>query len=262
MKVVATIYPIADIAQNLGGNLVKAESFIEPGMSPHNYEAKPSDVEKLVNADIILVVGAGLDQWIVDLARGAGVDESKIVDLSSGVELITNEEGGQGDPHYWMSPKRVLNIIDPIKNKLVENDPSHQEDYIRFYDDFTEELDNLILDMADKIGTFRSKDIVTFHEAFSYLAVDFGINIVGVIEPTIGLEPTPQELEDIIKKVDEYQVRAVFIEPQLSSDIVEALKDDPNVQIGVLDPLGGIEGRNTYIGLMKYNLLELSRLLS
>ncbi|MFA4931088.1 MAG: metal ABC transporter substrate-binding protein [Patescibacteria group bacterium] len=264
IKVVSSIYPMADIVSNLGGPWVKSDVLVAPGQSPHTYDPQPSDVAKLSQADLVLVVGVGLDDWVVKMAESSGIDKNKIVDLSQYVTLREFNAGGESgqDPHYWVSPRRAMEFVDDITSRMKEIDSGHATDYDSYLEGYNIELTAIDAEIVERVNTFTSKDVVVFHDAFGYFAADYGLNVAGVFEITPGTEPTPQELEGIVKTVKDLGVRAVFKEPQLSSQIVEAVQNDLGLGLGVLDPLGGIEGRLTYISLVKSNLLELARLLS
>ena len=80
------------------------------------------------------------------------------------------------------------------------------------------------------------------------------MEIVDTFQPSPGMEPTPQELADLHNSVSEHGVKALFIEPQLSQDIVDPFADDVNLPIYVIDPLGGLDNRQSYIELIKYNV--------
>lgn len=264
-NIVSSIYSLSDVAGNLGGGWVKSDYIIPPGVSEHSYEPKPNDVIKLAEADLVFVVGGGLDNWVLKMAKSSGISEDKIVDLSKFVLLkksTQGDEAGSDDPHYWLSPKRMIEVIDDMQKSMAEKDSVHAADYAKNLEDYTQELVLLDKEYTEKINGFVGKDIVTFHNAFSYLADDYGLKVIGVIEPVAGNEPTPQQLQEIEEQLKAMQYKAVFAEPQLSSKVTESIGKDLGIQIGILDPLGGVEGRMTYVGLAKYNLLELARFLA
>ncbi|MFZ5392388.1 MAG: metal ABC transporter substrate-binding protein [Patescibacteria group bacterium] len=265
LVVVSTIYPLKDIVEQIGGNRVRSEVLIPPGSSVHTYEPKPSDVQKMVEADIVLVVGAGLDDWAKKIALDSGVDQDKFIDVSQLVELRnfpdSSEEKGKADPHYWLSPKRVQQFFPKLTEEMIKKDGANKIVYETNSNEFTVDLKKIDEEIVAAVEKFSSKDIVTFHEGFGYLAADYGLNVVGTIEPVSGSEPTAAQIQNIIDQIKNLQIKAVFSEPQLSSKVTETIKNDLGIEVGVLDPLGGIEGRGTYISLMKYNLLELKRFL-
>jgi len=108
---------------------------------------------------------------------------------------------------------------------------------------------------------FKTKNIVVFHDAWGYFADHFGLTVVGTFEPFPGQEPTPQYLKELQVAVKDYNIKALFAEPQLSQDSIKTLAKDLGVDIKVLDPTGGVEGRMSYIEMMDFNVNNVYELL-
>ena len=272
IDVVTSIFPLTDIVNRLGGEMVVSDSLIPPGSSPHLYEPSPLDIEKLNNAELVLVVGAGFDDWIRAMMIDSGIDEAKIVDLSEfvtlrkyGVEVVESDEVEDNergfDPHYWVSPQKVLEFSDDLSNKLKELDADSSGLYENRYESYKSELEILDQEIKDEVEMFVRKDIVTLHDSFGYFAQDYGLNIAAVVEPIGGSESSPKDIENVINKINELDIVAVYSEPQLSKDVLDAIEEDLDIKIGELDPLGGIEARLTYVSIVKYNLLQLKKFL-
>lgn len=277
LTIVSTIFPLSDIVSRLGGDQVNSVSLIPPGSSEHTYEPTPSDIQTLNSAELVIVIGAGMDDWIKEMMKNSGIEENKIVDLSQFVTLekygpevksaveedlsTTVVAEGSIDPHYWLSPKRVLEFLDDLKEKMKEKDIDNSGVYESRYENYKQEIEKLDADMTAKISSFSKKDVVTMHDAFGYLTRDYGLNLVAVIEPNAGSEPTPQDLTNLIAKIKELNIKAVYAEPQLSQKAIETISQDAGIQFGKLDPLGGTEARLTYVSIMKHNLIELTKFL-
>ncbi len=99
----------------------------------------------------------------------------------------------------------------------------------------------------------RDAPILTFHDAWFYFGEDLGLKIAGTFEPAAGEEPTPRYLAELQRRISTEHIRIVFIEPQFSASVLESFAKDNNVGIAELDPLGGTEGRTTYLELMVFN---------
>jgi zinc transport system substrate-binding protein len=96
-------------------------------------------------------------------------------------------------------------------------------------------------------------DILTFHDAWFCFADNFGLKIAGTFEPAAGEEPGPRYLADLQREIKARHIRIIFIEPQFSMGVLKSFAKDSGVKIAELDPLGGVEGRTTYLELMKFN---------
>lgn len=276
LSVVTTIFPLSDIVSRLGGDAVSVKSLIPSGTSPHLYEPLPSDIQTLNNADLVVMVGAGFDDWIKEMMKNSGIDEAKIMNLSDFVslqnfpgdsaqpqegEIVIDADSEKVDPHYWVSPKRVLEFLDDLKDRLKEIDSDNSGVYEGRFDSYNNEITALDQELNEKISGFGKKDIVLLHDAFGYLARDYGLNIVATIEPVTGGEPTVSDIENVVAKIKELDIKVIFAEPEMSKKMAETIAEDAQVVVADLDPLGGIEARLTYVSIVKYNLLQLAKYL-
>jgi zinc transport system substrate-binding protein len=103
--------------------------------------------------------------------------------------------------------------------------------------------------------------ILTFHDAWFYFAEDFGLKIAGTFEPAAGEEPTPRYLAELQRRIGTEHIHIVFTEPQLSPSVLESFAKDTKIGIAELDPVGGVEGRTTYLELMEFNANSIRRAL-
>ena len=108
-------------------------------------------------------------------------------------------------------------------------------------------------ELKEMLAAAQGMPILTFHDAWFYFAENFGLTIAGTFEPAAGEEPTPRYLAELHRKIETEHIHIIFIEPQLSTGVLESFAKDSGVNIAVLDPLGGVEGRTTYLELMEFN---------
>jgi zinc transport system substrate-binding protein len=165
----------------------------------------------------------------------------------------THDEDGV-DPHYWLSFDNSVIIATNITNELVELDPENEDTYRDNLSKFEEEINQAKQEAIEKLDNYEDIEIITFHSAFGYLAEELGIEIVATIEEFPGQEPSPEYLTEVGEVIDEYDVQILFKEPQLPDSVVEALADDYNAQVETLDPIGGVEGRNSIQELLMFNV--------
>jgi len=259
-KVAVTIFPVYDIIKNIAGNKVDVTLVLPVGTSVHTYEPKPTDIAKLENVKLVFKVGVGIDDWVEKMAS----PKISRVDLSTSVNLLksTDLEDGVYDPHYWLSVDNALLIANKVKNELVRLDAENADYYENNLSSYSNQLNNLQKYIGSKLKEQKGEGIVTFHDAFTYFAVDNGINILTTIEPFPGKEPTPIYLKQVLQVIEKNNVKVLFKEPQLSSTLLTSFVNDLGVKILVLDPLGGNTNTNTYINMMKYNTNEIKKGLS
>jgi ABC-type Zn uptake system ZnuABC Zn-binding protein ZnuA len=257
-KIAATIFPLQDIARNIAGDRFDVVGILPPGASPHTYAPSPRQVGELQSVALVFSIGHGLDDWtdtLVDMLPNA----RKIV-VDDGVHLIKSGEHADAhdrhegsNPHYWLAIGNGRRIARNIAEKIIKLDPTGEDYYRTNLEAYISKLDAAEQSIRKRIAGLATKKMLTFHDAWAYYADEFGLEIVGSIEPFPGKSPTPRYLAGLHEKAKEHDVTALFSEPQLSSETVASFTDDLGLKLYVLDPLGGAEGRNGYIELLEYN---------
>jgi zinc transport system substrate-binding protein len=264
---------LGDFLEKLGGERVEVTVLIPPGASPHVYEPSPAAVAQASRARVLAYVGAGLDPWVERLLARRGEGGPQVVQATAGIPLLAEvphpdhdqhpgpepERGGhrhdQGNPHIWLDPVIARDICRRLAAALMAADPEHLELYEANLARYLAELEALHQEIIAATATFRIREFVSFHPAFSYFARRYGLKEVGVIEAAPGREPTPGLLRKLINNIRKFQVQAVFAEPQLSPRAAEVLAREAGVKVLILDPLGGRpQYGSDYLKLMRHNL--------
>ena len=267
LPVITSIYPIADMIHQVGGDHVDVTCVLQAGDSPHTFEPKPSLVKKFSSARIFFMVGAGFEFWSQKFINLSG-KRLKTVVLSQGVSLIhttehhhdkTDVSGHKSDvanPHIWLAPEIAKSMVNKITTVLGEVDHEHVTYYRKRGQRYLEKLDELDQMIQKTVTTFGIRKYVSFHASWVYFARQYGLESVGVIEAAPGRNPTPRQIKNITAMIKKYHIRAVFAEPQLNPRAAEIIAREAEVNVLLLDPLGGpnLKGRSTYIDLIKYNL--------
>lgn len=257
LTVVTTIFPLADMARNIVGNEAEVVNILPPGASPHTFEPAPADIKKLKGAKILFAIGMSLDAWAAKIAQAQG--ELEVFGVGRGIALQplrfvdADEKAGADDPHYWLSPALALIIVDNITDKLVSLDAVRADIYRQNAVAYKEKLEKAKIDIAGLLASLTNRELILFHESFNYFAQEFNLKIISVFEPSPGQEPTPQFLKKLYDTVRAHQAKAVFSEPQLSTETLRPFLRDLGLTTHILDPLGGVAGRNSYIDTLFYN---------
>ncbi len=250
IKIVASFFPLADFAKKIGQEKVLVDIlFLQ---SPEVSGITSKDIVKLKEADLILLNGINFEVALNDLLKSDISLLEKAIDTSKGVELLDN------DPHIWLDPYRAFLQAQNIKEALIKIDPQNLDYYEENFQKLGEELNNLDLKIASSLEIFPKKDLITFHRAFIYFNQRYGLNEVAVIEEFTGKEPPASYLAEVIDKIKQHQIKAIFSEPQFSPKIVQAIAKDLGLKIFSLDSVesGDLE-KESYISKMEKNLKTL-----
>jgi zinc transport system substrate-binding protein len=257
LKVVASIAPLADFARQVGKDKVDVLLLLRPGASPHTYEPAPRMVREISRARIFIEVGAGLEFWADRLIAATAKGITTVV-CSSGIQLIGGEDHDHAlsnvNPHIWLDPVICMKIVDKIAAAFAAADVANATFYRENASAYVSRLVVLDREIARTVKTFRTKEYVTFHPAWNYFARRYGLRVAGVIEEAPGKEPTPRYVQHILEVLRQIKTKVIFSEPQFSPRIAEAIAQEADARVLMLDPIGGERGRETYIELMKYNL--------
>lgn len=281
VKVVTTIYPLFDMVRQLGGDKVEVSYLLPAGASPHTYEPTMEQVRQLAQADLFVYIGAGLDDWALQLTEAAN-RELIMVELAETVTLLETryyhleeaaDQGGQkedcpgcpgeahdhgpGDPHFWLDPLIARDKICPrLSEALSSLLPEHAAYFAERLLEYQQQLTLLHEEFAAAAAGFSRRDFIAFHSAWQYLGQRYGLHEVAVIAEFPGQEPSAGWIAELIRLVKEKQISAILTEPQFSPALAERIAEESGIKVLVIDPYGGetVPGRETYLQLMRFNL--------
>lgn len=298
INIITTIFPLADIINNIGGEKVEVTTLLSPGDSPHTFEPSVEQAKKTSEASLLFYIGGGLDDWAVGLARGEGVPKVEVMEyleewILEYEPIPLEEEGsinhhhddhndcnnhgpfecekdecfhdnqvcdhshGPHDPHVWMDPVLVKEIIAPlIYNELKSLSPEDDHYFRKNLESFQEELGQLHQDIEKTVKDFSRRRFISYHSAWNYFAHRYGLEETASIEEFPGKEPSARWLTELVDLAEEKNIEVIFAEPQLSSKAAETIAREIGGKVKILDPLGGenLSGRDGYIELIRFNL--------
>jgi zinc transport system substrate-binding protein len=268
LRILASFLPMYVFTENVVGSApgVSVEMMLPASLGcPHDYALVPSDMRKIAAADILIVNGKGMEEFLGSPVRKAN-PHVVVVDTSAEVQGLRNEdkdEHGEFNPHTWVSPKNAIVQVRAVERALSEASPENREIFRRNTDAYVKRLEVLVEEFGQASKRFRHRNIVTFHNIFDYLARDVGLNIVGEIEVAPGQEPSAGELQTLIETIRTEKVAAVFGEPQYPARLAEVVGREAGVPFRVLDPVAtGSTSLTTYEDAMRKNIHVLLDVLS
>jgi zinc transport system substrate-binding protein len=271
VRVLCTFLPLWIFTKNVVGGRpgVEVDVLIPGSQGPHDYQLTPGDMNKINNADLFVANGLFLDEFITAAALKARPG-LKIVEAAAGVtpiyasqeSYLTNsgqdadEHSPEGvNPHAFASPEQAAAMVMTIAAALAEADPSGAADYRNNARRYAADLTALAAEFKAAVAAAPDKKIVTFHNAFDYLARDTGFVIEGIIETAPGQAPAAGDLVRLADRIRSAGVVAIFSEPQFSPRLAEVLASETGVKTYVLDPVAtGKMEPDYYVNAMRRNL--------
>jgi zinc transport system substrate-binding protein len=257
LRIVTSFYPVYIATLNVAKGVPGVEVVnLTPPLTGclHDYQMRPDDLKKLSGASVFIVNGAGMESFLDEAISQS--PELKIVNASEGIELVGD------NPHVWVSVSLAMKQVENIARELSAIDPAHADLYRKNADAYLARLDALRKKMHEALKDAKTRDIVTFHEAFLYFAKEFDLNIVAVIEREPGSEPSARELARTIDIVRKSGATALFAEPQYPAKAIEVIAAETGATMYTLDPVvTGDDDPNAYLKIMEQNLEELQKAL-
>lgn len=259
--IAASFYPVYIMARNVAGGVPETEvvNLAAPFAGClHDYALTTDDMKKLAGADILVINGAGMESFIERVALQ--FPRLKIAELINGIPLI---KGAAGDnPHVWVSISYAIVQVKNLGEALAQVDPAHAGQYRSNAGAYAAKLEAFRVKMHAELAPYKGKKIVTFHEAFSYFAREFGLEIAGVVEREPGSSPGAQELAQAIALIKRLGITTIFCEPQYSALDAQAIARETGAKIYMLDPaVTGADDPDAYIRIMERNLETLKEAL-
>jgi len=261
--VVASFYPLAFAAREIGGDEVSVTDLTPRGAEPHDVELSARDVKRIQDADLVVYLGSGFQPAVERAVRDA---EGTTIDLLEGIELRAppahdehegeEAEGGEtADPHVWLDPMLYARVVRRIADELGADSAP-----------FVSRLDALDADYTRGLGDCRTREFVTSHEAFGYLAARYRLEQVAIAGVSPEAEPTPRELEEITEHVRESGATTIFFETLVSPRVAQTVARETGTRTDVLNPVEGLTDDEAnrgedYFSIMRANLAALRKAL-
>ncbi len=296
LKILTSTFPIYQITRNItaGGKGVEVDLMIPAQMGcPHDYALTPQDMRKLAKADILIINGQGMEEFLGAPLKKANPD-LKIIDSSQGIGQILgyterepegeDHHDGEGkdhhdahlhkgehehhhdasNPHLFASPRMAALLAGNIAKALAEFYPPGAAVYIANGHDYSQQMNRLADELAALGKRLSNNRIVTQHGVFDYLARDMGLEVVAVVQAHAGQEPSASEILAIVKIIRAKKAGAIFTEPQYPESVGKTIAKEAGIAAARLDPAANGPQRaplDYYEQVMRTNLNTLEKTL-
>jgi zinc transport system substrate-binding protein len=243
--ITVSIVPEKTFVQKIAGDDFEVNVLIPPGASPASYTLLPSQLKDIANSAIWFRIGyIGFEYSWKDKIEQANPN-MKVVDLSEGLDLIAEETEQHGDhvhvngvdPHIWLSPGLVKKMAHRITAELTELNPEKGPEYKGNYLKFVKEIDQLHIQIKNRLKEVQGKKFIVFHPSLTYFARDYALEQYSL--EAGGKEPTPQHLAEMVDLANKENIKVIYIQSEFDREharvFAEEIKGEV-VQVRPLDP--------------------------
>ncbi len=269
VKVVTTNQDLAWLARTIGGENAEVDFLAYSTQDPHLVEPRPSFVNKLARADMLVRIGMDLDLWVESLQNASanskiGYNGRGFVDASRGIRPLQvptrKVDPSQGDlhvfgnPHYFSGPTQLSVVARNIADGFIRVDAANKATYEANYRALTGRLSEALKGWRARLAPFKGKGVVTYHQSLIYLLTDFGLVEAANVEPRPGLEPTPGHVAGVARDMKADGVRVILTEDFRPRRYTNLLVKQTGAKLVVIP--GGIGGEKgvddyfAYIGVI------------
>ncbi|MEN6374146.1 MAG: zinc ABC transporter substrate-binding protein [Smithella sp.] len=275
VQVVATIFPLYDMARNIGGDKVQVTMLLPPATDAHNYELKPAEIMQISKADLFLYVNMEMEHWAYKVIDATSSKTKLLpVETGSGITMLplaghddedAHHHASKFDPHIWLDFSNAQKMVDNIASALVKIDQRHSDYYLKNAAEYKNKLTALDNRFRSELTGCKSRTILhAGHRAFSYLANRYGLKYYSTYNVSADSEPEPQKIIALIQQIKATQTRYIYsedlINPRLAETIAKEtgaglLKLNNGHTVSKVDISGGV----SFLSLMEENLINLKK---
>lgn len=282
LKVYTSFYPLYDFAGKIGGERVELVNMVPAGIEPHDWEPGPQKITGLLQANVFVFNGLGLEPWVNKIIESLEAQTLVVVNSAEGIQPLygyshddddeddhddeDDENNELPDPHVWLDPILALHQAESILNAFITLDPDHAEYYQENFEQFREQIELLDIAYSDAFASGKRHKFIVTHLSFSYLAQRYGLEQVGISGLSPHSEPSPGLLKEIVDFARLHEIKHIFQEPLTDIRFAEVLAAEIDAEVLTLNPLEGLTEKEQadgidYFSVMYDNLEQLKKAL-
>lgn len=263
LKVITTLFPLYDMAKNIGADKADVSLLVPPGVEAHSFEPKPSDIVRINEADVFVYTGKFMEPWAEDVIKGAVNKNLVIVDASRGTIMIPGafhdegEPAGSLDPHIWLDFDNagimVKNILQAFQIKDSANKALYEQKAVEYRRKLTE-LDSLY---KTTLAACKNRTIVYGgHYAFGYLARRYGLTYLAAQGVSPDAEPTANDLVKLVEQIKKGRIKYIFYEELTSPRITETIAGETGAEMLLLNAAHNVSRDQLDQGVSLFDILR------
>lgn len=246
VNVIVSIAPQKSFVEEIGGDKVDVTLLAPIGANPNLYEPKVSQMIKVDKADIYFTIGGQFEKAWLPRIKNQNKD-MEILNCSKTIERIpmkfnkkgkklTNSKNIKKDIHVWVTPTNIEKIGKTIYETLVRYDVKNKEYYKKNHETFVKKAQETHLKINELLANTKDgTKFMVFHPAWGYFAKDYKLEQMAI--EVEGKEPKPRELQEVLKKAKEINIKTILTQPEFSQQGAKIVAKELGINILGISPL-------------------------
>ncbi len=264
VRVVTTIPTLKDFVRQVGGERVEVVSLLKGGEDLHTFDPRPSDTRAVYNAEILIKIGLGLDEWADKVAAASGNRKLIVIETSKGVNIISspgeNPSHTHGNPHIWHDPENAKVMVENIYQAFIKASPTNADYFKANKDEYMARLTELDKELDATLSDIRDRRVVTYHPGWAYLLRRFQLREMFSIEKAPGREPSAREIAVAINRIKSGKIRLILGEPEAPKKLLDIISMESGaVAVNLAPEIGSVPQATGYIEMMRNNVGEIAK---
>jgi len=265
LKVITTLFPQYDFARAICRDKADVYLLIPPGVEPHEYEPKPSDIVKINQADVFIFTNPYMEPWAAGIVKGISPKRLMVINASKDVKFIKSAQGIV-DPHVWLDLSNAKVMVKNIADALIAKDPKNAEFYQTNAEEYNKKLDGIDNRFRDELGRCRKGVFISAgHSTFGYFAKRYGLTyLCGYTGYSPDSEPTPRAVMELIRDAKKNGLKYVYYEELLSPKLAQTIAQEAGAGTLSLNGAHNVSKKDldsgvTFLSIMEENLVNLKK---
>lgn len=250
IKVVSSFFPIYEFVKKVGGEKVDASVLIPMDAEPHDFDPTIQQIQNTQSAAAVVYNGAGMEAtWINKINPKFAIDTSK------GLNLLSTKDPefhAITDPHIWLDPILAIHQVENILDGLIKVDSNNAMYYKNNAQNFIGQLRSLDTAIRGNLSSpnCAKRDFISFHNAFSYFAKEYGLKQHSIQGLTPEGEILPQRLVAVVQLANKIGINIIYSEDLVDPRSAQAIAAEiPNGKVMALSPIEGIKLQEQHQGI-------------
>jgi ABC-type Zn uptake system ZnuABC Zn-binding protein ZnuA len=253
---------LTEVAQQVGGDRVEVLGHVKPGVDPHDFEPKPSDLKAVTQAQLVLLSAKHMEGYVGKLREATGT-KGKLVEVGDNMKSLklTVQHGDHShdgdDPHWWHSISNIIKATEVVEAELAALSPEDKALFASRADAYRKKLESLSKWVKAKVAELPrdQRKLVTNHDAFGYFARDFKFTVMPISGLSKNDQPGSKKVAELIGQIKAAGVKAVFSEDVANPKTIQEITRETGAKFGgelLSDGLG--KNGMTIEAMFKYNV--------